>query len=172
MADLSGPARTLLDFLSNMYTLNGILTLNFNLFAEGIRHLILPAIALGTIPMAIIARMTRSSLLEVLGQDFVRTAKAKGMVPRIVLLRHGLRNAMLPVVTVIGLSVGALLSGAVLTETIFSLPGLGRTIYDSITGKDYIVIQGTALFVAIVYVVVNLVVDLSYGFLDPRVRLS
>jgi peptide/nickel transport system permease protein len=172
LSGLTGPARTVLDFLSNMYTINALLTLNFNLFAEGIRHLILPAIALGTIPMAIIARMTRSSLLEVLGQDYVRTAKAKGMVPRIVLFRHGLRNALLPVVTVIGLSVGALLSGAVLTETIFSLPGIGRTIYDSITGRDYIVIQGTALFVAVVYVVVNLVVDVSYGFLDPRIRLS
>ena len=155
-----------------MYTINGLVTLNFGLIAESFRHMILPAIALGTIPMAIIARMTRSSLLEVLGLDFVRTAKAKGMLPRTVLLRHGLRNAMLPVVTVIGLSVGALLSGAVLTETIFSLPGIGRTIYDSITGRDYIVIQGTALFVAIVYVVVNVVVDVSYGFLDPRVRLS
>jgi peptide/nickel transport system permease protein len=148
------------------------LTLNFNLFAESIRHLILPAIALATIPMAIIARMTRSSLLEVLGQDYVRTARAKGMIPRTVLLRHGLRNALLPVVTVIGLSVGALLSGAVLTETIFGLAGIGTEVYDSIQGRDYIVIQGMALLVAIVYVVVNLVVDVSYGFLDPRVRLS
>ena len=125
LANLTGPGRTVLDFLSNMYSVNGILTLNFNLFAESIRHLILPAIALGTIPMAIIARMTRSSLLEVLGQDYVRTARAKGMMPRTVLLRHGLRNALLPVVTVIGLSVGALLSGAVLTETIFGLAGIG-----------------------------------------------
>ncbi len=122
--------------------------------------------------MAIIARMTRSSLLEVLGQDYVRTARAKGMRPRIVLLRHGLRNALLPVVTVIGLSIGALLSGAVLTETIFGLTGIGRTIYESITGRDYIVIQGLSLVVAMIYVVVNLLVDISYGFLDPRVRLS
>jgi peptide/nickel transport system permease protein len=122
--------------------------------------------------MAIIARMTRSSLLEVLGQDYVRTARAKGMKPRIVLFRHGLRNALLPVVTVIGLSIGALLSGAVLTETIFSLPGIGRTIYESITARDYIVIQGMALVVAVVYVVVNLAVDISYAFVDPRVRLS
>ena len=172
LSTLGGPVRTLLDFVSNMYTVNGLLTLNFNLFFDALRHLILPAIALGTIPMAIIARMTRSSLLEELGQDYVRTARAKGMRPRIVLFRHGLRNAMLPVVTVIGLSVGALLSGAVLTETVFSLPGLGRTIYESISGRDYIVIQGMALVVAIVYVIVNLFVDLSYGFLDPRVRLS
>jgi len=172
LKDLSGPPRTALDFLSNMYIINSILTLNANLFFDAIRHLILPAIALGTIPMAIIARMTRSSLLEVMGQDYVRTANAKGMHPRTVLFRYGLRNAPLPIVTVIGLSVGALLSGAVLTETIFNLPGLGKTIYDSITGRDYIVIQGMALVVAIVYVVVNLVVDVSYGYLDPRVRVS
>jgi peptide/nickel transport system permease protein len=172
MPNLSGPVRTVLDFIGNMYTFNGLLTLNGKLFVDAIRHLILPAVALGTIPMAIIARMTRSSLLEVLGQDYVRTARAKGMRPRIVMFRHGLRNALLPVVTVIGLSIGALLSGAVLTETIFGLTGIGRTIYESITGFDYIVIQGMALLVALIYVVVNLVVDISYGFLDPRVRVS
>jgi peptide/nickel transport system permease protein len=172
MPDMSGPPRTVLDFIGNMYTVNGLLTLNGKLFFDAVRHLILPAIALGTIPMAIIARMTRSSLLEVLGQDYVRTARAKGMRPRIVMFRHGLRNALLPVVTVIGLSIGALLSGAVLTETIFGLTGIGRTIYDSITGRDYIVIQGFALLVAVIYVLVNLIVDVSYGFLDPRVRVS
>ena len=172
MPNLSGPLRTVLDFISNMYTVNGLLTLNFRLFADALRHLILPSIALGTIPMAIIARMTRSSLLEVLGQDYVRTARAKGMRPRIVMFRHGLRNALLPVVTVVGLSVGGLLSGAVLTETIFGLTGIGRTIVESILGSDYIVIQGMALLVAIVYVAVNLIVDISYGFLDPRVRVS
>jgi peptide/nickel transport system permease protein len=172
MPNLSGPPRTILDFISNMYTFNGLLTLNFGLFFDAVRHLILPAVALGTIPMAIIARMTRSSLLEVLGQDYVRTAQAKGMRPRIVLFRHGLRNALLPVVTVVGLSVGALLSGAVLTETIFNLAGIGKTIYESITGRDYIVIQGMAVIVAIIYVLVNLIVDISYGFLDPRVRVS
>jgi len=170
--DLQGPPQTILDFISNMYTFNGILTLNGDLFVDAIRHLILPAIALGTIPLAIIARMTRSSLLEVLGQDFVRTAKAKGMSPRTVLFRHGLRNALLPVVTVIGLSIGALLSGAVLTETIFNLTGVGKTIYESITGRDYIVIQGFSVVIALIYVVVNLVVDISYGFVDPRVRVS
>jgi peptide/nickel transport system permease protein len=169
---LAGPPRTILDFLSNMYIVNAIVTLNGPLFVDAVRHLILPAIALGTIPMAIIARMTRSSLLEVLGQDYVRTARAKGMHPRTVLFRYGLRNAVLPIVTVIGLSVGALLSGAVLTETIFNLPGLGGAIYESITSRDYLVIQGMALVVAIIYVVVNLVVDISYGYLDPRVRVS
>jgi peptide/nickel transport system permease protein len=172
MADLSGPPRTILDFIGNMYIVNAILTFNGQLFVDAFRHLILPAIALGTIPMAIIARMTRSSLLEVLGQDYVRTARAKGLAPRIVMFRHGLRNALLPVVTVIGLSIGALLSGAVLTETIFGLTGIGRTIYESITGRDYIVIQGFAVIVAFIYVIVNLIVDISYGFLDPRVRVS
>jgi peptide/nickel transport system permease protein len=161
-----------LDFIGNMYTINGLLTLNGKLFVDALRHLILPAFALGTIPMAIIARMTRSSLLEVLGTDYVRTARAKGMRPRIVMFRHGLRNALLPVVTVIGLSIGGLLSGAVLTETIFGLTGIGRTIFESITGRDYIVIQGFGLIVAVIYVAVNLIVDISYGFLDPRVRVS
>jgi peptide/nickel transport system permease protein len=169
---LSGPPRTFLDFFSNMYTINGLLTGQFSLLADAVRHLILPAVALGTIPMAIIARMTRSSLLEVLGQDYVRTARAKGMRPRTVMFRHGLRNALLPVVTVVGLSIGGLLSGAVLTETIFGLTGIGRTVFESITGRDYIVIQGLGLLVALIYVVVNLVVDVSYGFLDPRVRVS
>ena len=172
MPDLSGPPRTILDFIGNMYTVNGLLTLNTRLLGDAFRHLILPAIALGTIPMAIIARMTRSSMLEVLGQDYVRTARAKGMRPRIVMFRHALRNALLPVVTVIGLSIGALLSGAVLTETIFGLTGIGRTIYESISGRDYIVIQGFSLIVAVIYVAVNLIVDISYGYLDPRVRVA
>jgi peptide/nickel transport system permease protein len=172
MADLDGPLRVILDFLSNMYTINGLLTLNLNLFFDALRHLILPAIALGTIPMAIIARMTRSSLLEVMSQDYVRTARAKGLSQRIVLFRHGLRNAMLPVVTVIGLSIGGLLSGAVLTETIFGLTGVGLTIFESIRARDYVVIQGMAIIVALLYVIVNLITDLSYGYLDPRVRQS
>ncbi len=169
---LSGPPRTFLDFISNMFIVNSLLTLNFPLFVDAIRHLILPAVALGTIPMAIIARMTRSSLLEVLGQDYVRTARAKGLKPRHVMFRHGLRNALLPVVTVIGLSIGGLLSGAVLTESIFGLTGVGRTVFESITGRDYIVVQAMGLVVALMYVAVNLIVDISYGFLDPRVRVS
>jgi peptide/nickel transport system permease protein len=169
---LEGPLRVVLDFLSNMYTVNGLLTLQLDLFVDALRHLILPAIALGTIPMAIIARMTRSSLLDVMGHDYVRTARAKGLRQRIVLFRHGVRNAMLPVVTVIGLSIGGLLSGAVLTETIFGLTGVGLTIAESIRARDYVVIQGMAVMIAIVYVVVNLITDLSYGYLDPRVRHS
>ena len=172
LANLSGPPRTLLDFIGNMYTLNAILTLNGPLFVDAFRHLILPAIALGTIPMAIIARMTRSSLLEVLGQDYVRTARAKGLRPRVVMFRHGMRNALLPVVTVIGLSVGGLLAGAVLTETIFGLSGVGLTVFEALTARDYVTIQGFALVIAIIYVLVNLFTDISYGILDPRVRLS
>ena len=172
LTELDGPLRTVLDFVSNMYTINGLVTGQFELFFDALRHLILPAIALGTIPMAIIARMTRSSLLEVLGQDYVRTARAKGMSPRIVMFRHGMRNALLPVVTVIGLSIGALLSGAVLTETIFGLTGIGRTVIESIQGRDYFVIQGVVVVSAFGYVLVNLVVDVLYGFLDPRVRVS
>jgi ABC-type dipeptide/oligopeptide/nickel transport system permease component len=171
LAGMTGPPRTLLDFLSNMYTLNGLVTAQWGLLIDAARHLILPAIALGTIPMAIIARITRSSLLEVLGSDYVRTARAKGMRPRVVMFRHAFRNALLPIVTVIGLSIGALLSGAVLTETVFGLAGIGITVFEAITGRDYIVIQGMALIVAIIYVVVNLIVDISYGFLDPRVRI-
>jgi peptide/nickel transport system permease protein len=134
--------------------------------------MILPAIALGTIPMAIIARMTRSSLLDVLGLDYIRTARAKGVAEKRVVSAHAMRNALLPIVTIIGLSLGGLLSGAVLTETIFNLTGIGKSIYEAITGRDYIVIQGLVLVVASIYVVVNLVVDVSYAFLDPRIRLG
>jgi peptide/nickel transport system permease protein len=172
LTDLTGPPRGILDFISNMYTINGLVTGQFGLLADALRHLILPAIALGTIPLAIIARMTRSSLLDVLGREYVRTAEAKGLQPRLVLLRHGLRNALLPVVTVIGLSVASLLSGAVLTETIFGLTGIGLTVFESISSRDYVVIQGLALLVALIYVVVNLITDVSYGFLDPRVRVQ
>jgi peptide/nickel transport system permease protein len=161
-----------LDFISNINTVNAILTLNGSLLLDTVRHMILPAVALGTIPMAIIARMTRSSLLDVLGLDYIRTARAKGVRERDVVARHGMRNALLPVVTVIGLSLGGLLSGAVLTETIFNLAGIGRTITEAIQGRDYIIIQGVVIVVAIIYIVVNLVVDISYGLLDPRIRLT
>jgi len=138
--------------------------------ADAARHLILPAVALGTIPLAIIARITRSSLLETLGQDYVRTARAKGLKERSVVLRHATRNALLPVVTVIGLQLGGLFAGAVLTESTFNLAGVGRTLYEAITGRDYVVIQGFILVIAVAYVIVNLLVDISYGYLDPRIR--
>jgi peptide/nickel transport system permease protein len=172
LESLTGLPRTILDFVSNMYIVNSILTLQWPKLVDATRHLILPAIAVGTIPLAIIARMTRSSLLEVLGLDYVRTARAKGVKERAVVIRHGMRNALLPVVTVVGLSLGAFLSGAILTETIFNLTGMGKTIFEAIEGRDYIVIQGVTLVVAVIFLVVNLVVDVSYALLDPRIRLS
>jgi len=127
-------------------------------------------VTLSTVPLAIIARMTRSSLLEVLRQDYVRTARAKGLAERVVVMRHALKNAFIPVVTVIGLNVGSLLGGAILTETIFAWPGMGRLVVDAIFARDYPVVQGTVLVIALLFVVVNLLVDLSYAFLDPRIR--
>jgi peptide/nickel transport system permease protein len=172
LQDLSGPFRAVIDFASNLYIFNTLVTAQWAELVDVLKHLILPAIAVGTIPLAIIARMTRSSLLEVLGLDYVRTARAKGLQERSVVVRHGMRNALLPVVTVIGLSLGAFLSGAILTETIFNLTGMGKTLFEAITGRDYIVIQGVTLIVAIAYLVVNLIVDVSYAFLDPRIRLG
>ncbi len=172
LQDLSGVPRVILDFFSNMFVLNTLVTGQWAALGDALRHLILPAIAVGTIPLAIIARMTRSSLLEVLGLDYVRTARAKGLKERSVVVRHGMRNALLPVVTVIGLSLGAFLSGAILTETIFNLTGMGKTLFEAISGRDYIVIQGVTIVVAVAYLVVNLIVDVSYAFLDPRIRLG
>jgi peptide/nickel transport system permease protein len=172
LTKLTGPPRSVLDFISNMYVINSLLTLHWANLADSVRHLILPAIAVGTIPLAIIARMTRSSLLEVLGLDYVRTARAKGLKEQSVVVRHAMRNAMLPVVTVIGLSLGAFLSGAILTETIFNLTGMGQTLFEAIGSRDYVVVQGVTIIVAIIYLVVNLGVDVSYAFLDPRIRLS
>ncbi|HSL75633.1 MAG TPA: ABC transporter permease [Candidatus Limnocylindrales bacterium] len=172
LAGVDGALGSLFTFFSNMYIVNAIATLNGDLLIDAVRHLILPAVAVGTIPLAIIARITRSSLLEVMGLDYIRTARAKGLRERIVVVRHGLRTALLPVVTVIGLSIGAFLSGAVLTETIFNLTGIGKTILDAVNGRDYIMIQGITLLVAIAYVLVNLLVDISYALLDPRVRVS
>jgi len=169
---VDGLPATILTFFSNMYTVNALLTLNGTLLVDALRHLILPAIAVGTIPLAIIARITRSSLLEVLGLDYIRTARAKGLRERAVVVRHGLRTALLPVVTVIGLSIGGFLSGAVLTETIFNLTGIGRTVIEAVNGRDYIMIQGITLLVAGVYVIVNMIVDISYATLDPRIRIK
>jgi peptide/nickel transport system permease protein len=170
LKDLTGPLRAILDFLSGLYIPTGLITGQWGAAADAFRHLILPAVALGTIPMAIIARITRSSLLEVMGLDYVRTARAKGLGERAVILRHATRNALLPVVTIVGLQLGALLSGAVLTETVFNLAGVGRSLFEAITGRDYVVIQGFTLLIAVTYVTINLIVDVSYGFLDPRIR--
>jgi peptide/nickel transport system permease protein len=171
MTGATGIPRGILDFLSGIYTFSALITGQWAAWFDAAKHMILPAIALGTIPLAIIARITRSSLLEVLGQDYVRTARAKGLRERSVVIRHATRNALLPVVTVIGLQLGALFAGAVLTASTFNLAGVGRTLFEAITGRDYVVIQGFILIVAVAYVVVNLIVDISYGFLDPRIRL-
>ena len=160
------------DFFANFEVVNALVTGQWVILRSAAGHLILPAVALATIPMSIIARMTRSSLLDVLGLDYVRTARAKGLRERAVVLRHALRNALLPVVTVIGLSLGGLLGGAILTETIFNLTGVGKTLFDAITSRDYTVVQGFTLIVAIGFVVVNLIVDILYTYLDPRVRVS
>lgn len=140
--------------------------------ADALKHLILPAVALGTIPMAIIARMTRSSLLDVLGLDYIRTARSKGLTEWTVIMRHGLRNAMLPVVTIIGLQFGILLAGAVLTETIFNLSGVGRALYEAITARDYRVVEGFTLVIAVLFVTINLIVDVSYAYLGPAYGCS
>jgi len=168
----SGIKYLVLTFISNMYIVNGILGFDWSTAWDAVRHMILPAIALGTISMAIIARMTRSAMLEVLGQDYIRTAKAKGLRHRKVVLKHAWRNALLPVVTIIGLQLGLILSGAVLTETVFGLAGVGRTMFEAITARDFPIIQGFVIVIAIGFVMLNLLVDLSYGFLDPRVRLD
>lgn len=160
------------EFISNFYIFNSFITFQWEVFWDAIRHMILPAIALATIPLAIIARITRSSLLEVMNKDYIRTARAKGNKEKKVIRRHALRNALLPVVTIIGLQLGGLLGGAVLTETVFNLAGVGRALFDAITGRDYAVVQGITVIVAAGYVVVNLLVDLSYGYLDPRIRVD
>lgn len=163
---------TLVNFLSRLNILNAILSLNTELFVDAIRHLILPALALGTIPMALIARMTRSSMLDVLGQDYIRTARAKGLRHHAVVFKHAFRNALLPLVTVIGLQLGTLLGGAVLTETIFGLSGVGRILYDAITARDYSIVQAFTVVIAIFFVFLNLLVDISYAYVDPRIRLD
>lgn len=159
-------------FFSRMNILNALLTSNWKLLRDAIEHLILPALALGTIPMALIARMARSAMLDVLGQDYIRTAKAKGLGNFGVIIKHAFSNALLPLITVIGLSLGGLLGGAVLTETVFGLSGLGRTLYEAITARDYVIVQSFTVVIAVFYVTINLIVDLSYAYLDPRIRLN
>lgn len=151
-----------------------IFALNLDLLPVGgygsWQHLILPSVALGGLQAARIARMTRSSMLEVINKDYIKTARAKGLAEKVVILKHGLRNALIPVITVIGTQLGFLLGGAVLTETTFSWPGLGRLAVDAVMKRDFPLIQGTVLFLATIFIVINLIVDVSYGFLDPRIR--
>ena len=172
LENLTGMSRFLLQLISNSAILNGILTGNITLIRDALWHLILPSAAVGTISLAVIARMTRSSLLEVLGLDYIRAARAKGMDNRVVVFRHAMRNAWIPIVTVIGLETGALLAGAVLTETVFSLPGVGTQLISAILGRDYPVVQGFTIVIALIFVFANLVVDISYAYLDPRIRLE
>jgi peptide/nickel transport system permease protein len=155
--------------ITNLLLLDSLLTGNFSGFVDALKHIIMPAVALATIPAAIITRMTRSSMLDVLQEDYIRTASAKGLAERVVLFRHALKNAFLPVITIIGIQAGTLLAGAVLTETIFSWPGIGKWVYDAILGRDYPIVQGVTLLIALIFLLVNLGVDLSYAILDPRI---
>jgi peptide/nickel transport system permease protein len=156
--------------LTGFYTLDALLKLNITALKDALAHLILPALTLGTIPLAILARITRSAMLEVLSQDYIRTARAKGVPEYRIIFIHALKNALLPVITTIGLQFGTLLAGAVLTETIFSWPGIGSWIYDGILARDYPVVQAGVVFVSVTFVLINLLVDISYAFLDPRIK--
>ncbi|WP_053218642.1 ABC transporter permease [Virgibacillus senegalensis] len=158
-----------LQTITHFYLLDSIITGNWAAFKDVFSHLLMPGIALGTIPMAIIARMTRSSMLEVMKQDYIRTASAKGLARHLIVFQHALKNAFLPVLTVIGLQFGLLLGGAVLTETIFSWPGIGRYVYLAVMGRDYPVVQSTILIIAVIFVLVNLITDVLYKYFDPRI---
>jgi dipeptide transport system permease protein len=153
-----------------LFLLDSLVRGDWAVFGQVVRHLLLPAVALSTVPMAIIARMTRGAMLEVLGQDYVRTAQAKGLRSSAIVGRHALPNALIPVVTVIGLQVGTLLGGAILAETIFAWPGVGRLLLQSINQRDYPLVQGIVLVTALLVSLINLVVDLLYGAINPRVR--
>jgi peptide/nickel transport system permease protein len=159
------------DVVTGLMLIDTLVAGEFGDFLDAMHHLVLPAVTLATVPMAIVARITRSAMLEVLNKDYVRTARAKGMSEAVVVLRHALRNAFLPVVTVLGLNLGLLLGGAVLTETIFSWPGLGRYVVDSLMARDYAAVQGCILVFAALMAVINLIVDLVYVLLDPRIRV-
>lgn len=170
--NLTGFPKFFISLLSNSVIFNSIVTGNTKMLRDALWHLILPSVAVGTIPLAVIARMTRSSLLEVLGLDYIRTARAKGLVERLVISHHAMRNALIPIVTIIGLETGSLLAGAVLTETVFALPGVGTQLVSAILSRDYPVVQGFTIVVALIFVIVNLIVDFSYAYLDPRIRLE
>ncbi|MEP0763734.1 MAG: ABC transporter permease, partial [Chloroflexota bacterium] len=156
--------------VTGLHLVDALISGNLSGFKNALEHLILPAITLATIPLAIIARITRSAMLEVLNQDYIRTARAKGLRGRSVIMNHAFRNAMLPVVTIIGLQLGRLLSGAVLTETIYSWPGVGKWLFDSIIARDYPIVQSMTLVIALIFIAVNLIVDLLYALIDPRIR--
>ncbi len=160
-----------LEIVTNFYILDAIITRNWPAFKDAVWHIIMPAVTLSTIPTAIVARMTRSAMLDVLRQDYIKTAKAKGLSQLKVIFKHALRNAMIPVVTTIGLQFGVLLGGAILTETIFAWPGVGKWMYDAVMQRDYMVIQGGTLFIAALFVVINLCVDVLYAVINPRISV-
>lgn len=164
------PVDLSLETTTGLYVLDSLIARNSEALKLSLKHLTMPSIALGTIPMATIARMTRSSMLEVLQEDYVRTAYAKGLRERVVILRHALKNAFLPVITIIGLQVGGLLAGAIMTETVFSWPGIGKWVYDAILARDYPVVQVAVLIITVVVAVINLAVDVSYVYLNPKIR--
>jgi peptide/nickel transport system permease protein len=172
LTNLTGLKKFIVDLMSNSVLINVLITGDWKVFWDSLKHLILPAVAVGTIPMSIIARMTRSSLLEVIGLDYIRTARAKGLVENKVISKHAFRNALIPIVTIIGIETGGLLSGAVLTETVFTLPGMGTAMVAAILARDYPVIQGFTIVIALIFVLVNLIVDISYAYLDPRIRVD
>ncbi len=164
--------RNPVEAITNIYALDTVMRGNFAQFVDVLKHLIMPSIALATIPMAILARMTRSTVMEVMNADYIRTARAKGVSMFLVVYKHALKNAFIPVLTVIGLQTGLLLGGAILTETIFGWPGVGRYIYDAIGARDYPVIQSGILIIAFFFVMINLIVDLLYGLIDPRIKFN
>lgn len=172
LEDAQGLRRFVLLLLSNSVLLNSLIQGRFDIFLDALRHLVLPSVAVGTISLAVIARMTRGAMLDALTQDYIRVARAKGLIERAVLFKHALRNALVPVITIIGLQTGGLLSGAVLTETVFNLPGVGTQIVDAIIARDYPVVQAFTLLIAVIFVLVNLIVDISYAYLDPRIRMN
>jgi peptide/nickel transport system permease protein len=160
-----------LEIITNFYILDSILTRNWTALKDVLWHIIMPAVTLSTIPMAIVARMTRSAMLDVLRQDYIKTAKAKGLSQFKVVFKHALRNALIPVVTTIGLQFGVTLGGAILTETIFAWPGVGKWMYDAVMQRDYMVIQGGTLLIATLFVVINLCVDVLYAIINPRISV-
>jgi peptide/nickel transport system permease protein len=155
-----------------MYTVDSLIAGDMKVFGSSLQHLVLPAVTLAGWPAAIIARQSRAALLEAIGRDYVRTARAKGLRERAVVLRHAFRNALLPVVTVVGLEFGSLLGGAVVTETVFAWPGVGHMVVDAIAARDYVLVQGAVLLFATVFVVLNLLADVVYVALDPRIRYA
>lgn len=161
-----------LETRTGLLVVDAFISGNWPALGDALRHLVLPALTLFTVPLAIIARITRSAMLEVLNQDYIRTARAKGLAERPVIFRHALRNALLPVITIVGLQLGTLLSGAVLTETIYAWPGVGKWLYDSIVARDYPIVQAVTLIIALIYIAINFVVDILYALVDPRIRVT